>query len=257
MPIYLQQIDVNTFQIDGVHFFITYDPQELRDRQSSKDSFVVAKSQSSISNVISMTSKMEVRNVLELGIFKGGSTVLYSKLFNPRKLIAIESVADPVPALDEFVKGSGLDERIKLVYGVDQSDHSAMTGILSHEFPNRDIDLIVDDASHHYYETKVSFEVVFPYLRPGGLYVIEKWGWAHWPGGHWQENGGVWHDKPALTNLVIEILMLSASRPGLIDDVLINHETVFIRRGYLDLGETDTDILGSYLTRGKGFAPIL
>jgi len=257
MPIYLQKVDDDTFHIDGVRFFITFDPQEIQERQSTKDSFVVAKSQSMISNLISMTSRMEVKNMLELGMFKGGSTALYSLLFNPDKLIAIESSAEPVAALDEFLKGSGLDKQIKPVYGVDQADHIAMRGILSREFPNRDVDLIVDDASHHYFETKASFEVVFPYLRPGGLYVIEKWGWAHWPGEYWQENGGAWHDKPALTNLVIEILMLSASRPGLIDDVLISHETVFIRRGYLDLEEIDTDILSSYLTRGKGFTPIL
>ena len=34
---------------------------------------------------------------------------------------------------------------------------------------------MIDDASHLYNETSASFNVLFPRLRPGGLYVIEDW----------------------------------------------------------------------------------
>ena len=44
-----------------------------------------------------------------------------------------------------------------------------------------ELDLVVDDASHTYEETKASFEFLFPLLRPGGIYVIEDWSWAHHP----------------------------------------------------------------------------
>jgi len=257
MPTYLQQLSDDTFQIDGIRFIITHDPLRLAEWQPTRDSFIVAKSKLTISNVISMTSRMEVRNVLELGINQGGSIILYFKLFNPCKLVAIESAEEPVLALDELLKRLGSDKRITPVYGVDQSDRIAVNEILVREFPDRNIDLVIDDASHKYAETRASFDLIFPYLRLGGLYVIEKWGWAHWPGQQWQENGGIWRDKPALTNLVIEILMLSASRPGLIDDVLVTHETIFIRRGYMDLVSTETEILSSYLTRGRGFTPML
>ena len=37
------------------------------------------------------------------------------------------------------------------------------------------LDLVIDDASHLYGPTMASFEVLFPRLRPGGLYVIEDW----------------------------------------------------------------------------------
>ncbi len=257
MPIYLQWLDENTFAIDGVRFLMTYDSRELQEWQSTKNAFVLEKASSMISNLISMTSKMEVNHIFDLRIFKGGSIALYAKLFNPNKIIAVDYVAEPVHALDEFVTESGLADHVRLYYGVDQSDQVAMADILSKEFPNRDIDLVVDDASHFYHETKTSFNLIFPYLRPGGLYIIEDWAWAHWSGDFWQEHGGVWPDKPALTNLVVEILMLSASRPDLIDDVLINHNTVFVRRGYAELTEKDVDVLSYCLTRGKGFVPIL
>jgi len=44
-----------------------------------------------------------------------------------------------------------------------------------------ELDLVVDDASHTYEETRVSFEFLFPLLSSGGIYVIEDWSWAHHP----------------------------------------------------------------------------
>jgi hypothetical protein len=38
---------------------------------------------------------------------------------------------------------------------------------------------VIDDASHIYEPTRASFETLFPYLRPGGLYIIEDWQWSY------------------------------------------------------------------------------
>jgi hypothetical protein len=51
---------------------------------------------------------------------------------------------------------------------------------VAHEF-SAPLDLVIDDASHIYGPTKASFQALFPLLRPGGLYLIEDWAWAHWP----------------------------------------------------------------------------
>ena len=56
--------------------------------------------------------------------------------------------------------------------------HYAQLLLLSSTAPP---DLIIDDASHLYSETKTSFETLFPQLRPGGLYIIEDWSWGCWP----------------------------------------------------------------------------
>jgi hypothetical protein len=37
------------------------------------------------------------------------------------------------------------------------------------------LDLVIDDASHLLGPTRSSFNVLFPLLRPGGVYVIEDW----------------------------------------------------------------------------------
>ena len=54
-----------------------------------------------------------------------------------------------------------------------------MREILDHEFVDESIDLVIDDASHLYVETKASFEELFPRLRPGGLFIIEDWASGH------------------------------------------------------------------------------
>lgn len=50
---------------------------------------------------------------------------------------------------------------------------------------------MIDDASHIGYLSKLTFEAVFPYLRAGGLYVVEDWATGYlddWPdGSHYQE----------------------------------------------------------------------
>ncbi len=54
-----------------------------------------------------------------------------------------------------------------------------VASILTQELQDRQINLVIDDASHLYQETKVSFETLFPLLRPGRLYVIEDWNSDH------------------------------------------------------------------------------
>lgn len=48
-------------------------------------------------------------------------------------------------------------------------------------------DIIIDDCSHIGSLTMHSYKALFPFLKPGGLYVIENWGtgyWPEWPDGH-------------------------------------------------------------------------
>jgi hypothetical protein len=112
----------------------------------------------------------------------------------------------------------------------------------------------VDDASHAYAETKASFNAAFPRLRPGGLFVIEDWGWAHWPGDMWQKDGGLWPDKPALSNLGVELMMASASAAELIKEVRVTPEMLVIERGGQDTPPEAFDLSGLYLTRGRPFS---
>jgi hypothetical protein len=118
-------------------------------------------------------------NIVELGISQGGSTALASILTDPRKLVAVELEPEPVEPLEAFLRRTGRDTTTRTYYGVDQSDRSRLTEILDAEFGDEPIDLVIDDASHLLEPTRASFEVLFPRLRPGGLFVIEDWNWQH------------------------------------------------------------------------------
>jgi hypothetical protein len=44
---------------------------------------------------------------------------------------------------------------------------------------DQQLDVVIDDASHRLAETRKSFDVLFPRLRPDGYYVIQDWNPAH------------------------------------------------------------------------------
>jgi hypothetical protein len=118
----------------------------------------------------------------------------------------------------------------------------------------------VDDASHLYEQTKASFNLLFPRLSNEGVYVIEDWGWAHWPGKDWQQsNNAYFHGKPALTHLLLESVMACASNyEMLVKEVRVTGSAAYIIRGSGSYPQKDFDISKEYFARGKEpLAPVL
>lgn len=123
--------------------------------------------------------------------------------------------------------------------------------LVDRTFLGEPMDLVVDDASHFYHETRESFRTLFPLLRPGGLYIVEDWGWAHWSGDFWQANRSSSHfsAKPPLSNLLIEVMLLSASRPALVPTMTVNGTVAYIERGPEPI-ESGFEPSEHYLNRG-------
>ena len=71
----------------------------------------------------------------------------------------------------------------------DQRDRDKLEAIVAAEFDGP-LDLVLDDASHLFVPTRTSFELLFPRLAPGGLYVIEDWAWEHWVEFHGRDRLG-------------------------------------------------------------------
>jgi predicted O-methyltransferase YrrM len=113
--------------------------------------------------------------IVELGVYEGGSTAMLAELLQPRRLIALELTPEPVALLDEFIAARSLHEQVRPYYGVDQADVPRIRQILQDELGAGPLDLVIDDASHNFRETLVSFDALFPRVRPGGMYVIEDW----------------------------------------------------------------------------------
>jgi SAM-dependent methyltransferase len=244
--------DDKNLKVNDVAFYVTYCGEELLGINSTVEKFLIGKGRGMIEKSIAMFGDQKFNNIFDIGIFKGGSVVLYDQIFQPQKIVAIELVTESVEALTQYIEKNKKFNSIKPYYGVNQADRQAMENILSFEFPNQDIDLIIDDASHMYEETRESFNISFPYLKPGGYYVIEDWAWAHWPGEKWQKKRP-FRKKRALSNLLIELNMLAASRCDLIENILINHNIIVVKRGASMLSLDKFDIADHYLLRGKRF----
>jgi SAM-dependent methyltransferase len=169
------------------------------------------------------------QNVLELGLWDGGSLAFWFEQFQPRKHVGIDIERKTDSAyFRRYVKDRGLQARIRTCWGVDQADTAALQQIVGTEF-NGALDLVIDDASHVYGPTKISFECLFPMLRPGGLYIIEDWAWEHWQGCSSPAGGSSQRD--GLTRLVRELIEATGTPTGLIDCVTVYQGFAVVERG--------------------------
>lgn len=109
----------------------------------------------------------------------------------------------------------------------------------------RKLDLVIDDASHRVDLTRASFNVLFPYVRPGGVFIIEDWGWAH------TTYSARLPGETPLTKLVFEIVMACPSTPGLIADVTVDRDWTLVRRGPLEVDPDHFDIAACISDRGR------
>jgi cephalosporin hydroxylase len=149
------------------------------------------------------STRTRPRNVVELGIWEGGSAVFWFEAFAPEKYVAIDRlVRADSDHFNSYVKSRDVADRLKTYWGVDQGDRETLSAIVEREFDGP-IDLVIDDASHHYEPTQASFEVLFPRLRPGRLYIIEDWQWSYAPPESWPKS---WKNVEPVSRLVRELL---------------------------------------------------
>lgn len=114
--------------------------------------------------------------LLELGVYKGGSLLLWHDYFPLATIVGID-----INLPKEFEP----PDRIHLFEG-SQADCPFLSHVANKVAPEG-FDIIIDDASHLGKLTEIAFWHLFDnHLKPGGLYVIEDWGtgyWEDWPDG--------------------------------------------------------------------------
>jgi hypothetical protein len=214
------------------------------------DEFAVLKHRSMIERFLREAPE-RVENVIDLGIFKGGSVLLLQEVFQPRRVVGVDLLELDRGPLERHIEKTGKGDAIRLYYGVDQGDHHVLDRIMKENFPDGEIDLVIDDCSHLYGPTKASLNFLLPRVRPLGLYIIEDWGWAHWQGEEWQGPDAQFKDERALSNLVLELVMTAASRPDIIRQLTITRSSVYIEKGWPPTDPEGFDISTSYLSRGR------
>jgi hypothetical protein len=199
----------------------------LADRASTPERFVLFKFRSIIDEHVRTLEALRPERIVELGVFRGGSTALLAALLRPKKLVAIEYERERVPALDEFLASEGLEEACRVHHGVDQADVATVGRILDDELGDEPLDFVLDDASHFAGHTRASFNLLFPRLRPGGVYTIEDWSW---------NLQGIEMDGEPMEELVYELVRAAGRGPGLIAGMTLGWNTLSLTRGPAELG---------------------
>jgi hypothetical protein len=96
-----------------------------------------------------------------------------------------------------------LCDRVALEIG-SQDDIPFLERVIGRWFKGKELDIVIDDASHLYNPTKATFDYVFHnHLRSGGIYIIEDWGAGYWP--KWPDgNPDGMHGLPLLIKELVD-----------------------------------------------------
>lgn len=167
---------------------------------------------------------------------------------------ALRSVVQPARhvALARPSASATPPDGVTVVTGVRPGDAWQVVEQLDRHFGAEPLDAVVDHGAHHYLEARSLFEVAFPRLRPGGRYLILDWDWAHRD----LHVDGLRDDEPALTNLVVELVMVAGSDPGLVASVDVAQGIVEVVRGPRPVPSV-LSLAGSYRNRGISYRPVL
>lgn len=115
-------------------------------------------------------------SILEIGVYKGESTKTLARRFPSAHIVAIDMNLRDI----DF---SGYENVHYLQ--CDQTDQARLQSICESHFPGG-VDLVIEDASHIGHYSRLTFNYVFPYVKSGGLYIVEDWGTGYmgtWPDG--------------------------------------------------------------------------
>ena len=97
--------------------------------------------------------------IFEIGIAKGGSLKMWQEYFPQARIFAVD--IEPKTEFDNV--------RVKTFVG-DQANRDQLKPAID---AAGQVDILIDDGGHSMEQQQVSLGFLFPYVRPGGYYVIE------------------------------------------------------------------------------------
>jgi len=124
-------------------------------------------------------------NIFEIGVETGESLRMFSDYFNKSNIVGLD-----IENKDYNI------ERVEIFCG-DQSDKKILNGIIE---KYKKFDVIIDDGSHKNKDVINSFNHLFPYLKFGGLYVIEDLQTSYIP--NWGGDGVNLNNKKTTMNFI-------------------------------------------------------
>jgi predicted O-methyltransferase YrrM len=254
MPV-TRWIDDDHLRIDGTAF-------SLWGASDHDDAIKVFKRRSQVERYLRCADEFHGGRIMEVGFFRGGSTAFLAAILDPEKLLAIDVATERNTWLDGWLDERDQADRVRLHYGVDQADRAAIVELISREFGDGPLDLVIDDASHQLSPTTQTFNILFPRLRPGGLYIIEDWSWhLVWmavarsrpeliaeaiekrAGQHpTEDSGDASSAEQEMWRLVLRLAIACGTHEELVSDVEMIRGLAAVRRGSVALDVDDFDL---------------
>ncbi|MBW4437907.1 MAG: polysaccharide pyruvyl transferase CsaB [Pleurocapsa minor GSE-CHR-MK-17-07R] len=141
-------------------------------------------------------------NILEVGVYKGGSLLMFGQYFRNARILGVD-LNPPESIVYSEIENSDLRNRVAVALGSQEDIEFLRTSIAQH-FVNQPLDIVIDDASHMYQQSRITFDYVFDHqLKSGGLYIIEDWGAGYWP--NWPDgNPDGMHGLPRLIKELVD-----------------------------------------------------
>lgn len=198
-----------------------------------------------------VVERVRPKCMIEVGILDGGSTIYWQDKFQLERLIAFD-IKPEAPHLTRYLARHGLDGTVRTNFGVAQDDGPAIRAAIARHAATSFVDFIVDDASHQYAQTRATVEILLPFLRPGGAYIIEDWAWGHhrsWP-------PDLWTDYPIMSPLLSELTLICGRGAGVIDRIEIDPNFAVLWRGHASLPKDGGFKLADHYV-ARGFAVAL
>lgn len=242
----------------GQTTFVTMPPVDLlagRETEIGESELFVFKPADEVEYYVDLIRSREPKRILELGIFGGGSTLFLADIAGASRFVALDitAVDELREKIDRLAAANGVGpDVIRLHGGVDQSDTAALDRICEEDFGGHPIDLIIDDASHQYLPTLASFNALFPRLRPGGVYIVEDWRWAHSKFDALPTDGSD-PDQVPITRLLLEAIAALAEQPGIVAGLSVEPTKVLIERGDAEIEPGSFDLAANSNPRGRTF----
>lgn len=215
--------------------------------------FLIFKPRPLVERYAALLADLRPQHVFELGVRMGGSTMFFAELARPRRLVAIDRdpLTEVIARIEAHASIAGLPDVVRTLGDVDQADRRRLAEIVENEFAGSPLDLVLDDCSHLYEPTRASFNELFPRLRPGGLYVIEDWEWAHPSLDSEDPERVLYPDEVPMTRLLFEIVLAIPSVPGLIADFSLDQRAAVITRGDAEVDPSAFEISACSNRKGR------
>lgn len=112
-------------------------------------------------------NKDDKLTILEIGAGSGASPKLWKAYFSKAKVISIDNNPDC---------NVSTSDRVAFHVG-DQANFDFLSNVVK---SYDGLDIVIDDGSHIWSDQIDSFKYLFPYVKPGGLYIVEDVHTSYW-----------------------------------------------------------------------------